>query len=61
VESPLGEITFRISRDSNYKYLPSDILKNRHTPDFRWLFRRYFLEIKEEAEQQKRMDEMGED
>ena len=48
-----GEIIFRISK--HLSILPSEVIKRKKERDFRFLWRRYYMEIKAENEEMEKI------
>ena len=57
IETLEGEIAYRISRDSGYRYLPFEVIRRKYEPDFKWLWRRTYLEIQAEHQEHIKLKE----
>lgn len=52
-----GEIAYLISKDMNHRIMPLEIIRRKYEPDFRWLWRRKYLELKAKQEEYEEMQE----
>lgn len=57
VNSIIGETYFRVSKHLNC--LPSEVIRNKFNPDYRFLILRYHLEIQHEIEEAEKIKEQN--
>lgn len=54
----MGEVYFRVSK--HLSILPSEVIKNKFNPDFKFLIHKYSVQIKQEQKDYIKMkEEMG--